>query len=80
MFVARIDKIIQLLAVVDAVFDEDEAVLPHYDGVGGAVDHQELAFELIGLVFEAGQFVALGVFFGCVHVAFAVHDFVILLI
>ena len=38
--VARIDEVIELLAVVDAVLDEDEAVLPHHHGVGGAVDHQ----------------------------------------
>ena len=42
--VAGIDEIVELLAVVDAVLDEDEAVLSHHHGVGGAVDHQELAF------------------------------------
>ena len=76
--VAGIDEIVELLAVVDAVLDEDEAVLPHHHGVGGAVDHQEFAFELVGLVFEAAQLVAFGVLFGSVHVTLAVHDFVIL--
>ncbi len=76
--VAGIDKVVQLLAVVDAVLDEDEAVLPHHHGVGGAVDHQELAFKLVGLVFEAGQLVAFGVFLGRVHVTLTVHDFVVL--
>ncbi len=75
---AGIDEVIELLAVVDAVLDEDEAVLPHHHGVGGAVDHQELAFQLVGLVFEAGQFVAFGVFLGRVHVTLAIHDFVVL--
>ena len=42
--VAGKDEIIQLLAIVDAVLDENEAVLPHHDGVGGAMDHQEFAF------------------------------------
>ena len=42
--VAGIDEIVELLAVVDAVLDEDETVLPHHDGVGGAMDHQEFAF------------------------------------
>ena len=37
--VAGIDEVIQLLAVVDAVLDENEAVLPHHHGVGGAADH-----------------------------------------
>ena len=36
---AGIDEVVQLLAVVDAVLDEDEAVLPHHHGVSGAADH-----------------------------------------
>ena len=76
--VAGIDEIVQLLSVVDAVLDEDEAVLPHHDGIGGAVDHQELAFEFVGLVFQADEFVAFGVLLGRIHVTLAVHDFVVL--
>ena len=37
--VAGIDEIVELLAVMDAVLNEDKAVLPHYHGVGGAVNH-----------------------------------------
>ena len=76
--VAGIYEVIQLLAVVDAVLDEDEAVLPHHHGVGGAVDHQELAFKLVGLVLKAGQLVAFGVLLWCVHVALAVHNLIVL--
>ena len=75
--VARIDEIIQLLAVVDAIFDKDKAVLPHDDRVGGAVNHQEFAFQFVGFVFEAGQLVAFRIFLWGVHVAFAIHDFVV---
>ena len=42
--VAGIDEVVKLFAVVDAVLDKDEAVLPHHHRVGGAVDHQEFAF------------------------------------
>ena len=37
--VAGIDEVVELLAIMDAVFNEDQAVLPHHDGVGGAVNH-----------------------------------------
>ena len=76
--VAGIDEIVELLAVVDAVLDEDEAVLPHHHRVGGAVNHQELAFEFVGLVFEAHQFIAFRVLLGRVHITLAVHDLVVL--
>ena len=75
--VAGIDEVVELLAVVDAVLDEDEAVLPHHHIVGGAVDHQELAFQLVGLVLEAGELVTLGVLLGRVHVTLAVHDLIV---
>ena len=53
MVVSRIDEVIELLAVVDAVLDEDEAVLPHHHRISGAVDHQKFAFQFVGLVFKA---------------------------
>ena len=78
MVMTRIDEIIQLLAVMDAVLDENEAVLPHHHGVGGAVDHQELALEFVGLVLKADQIVAFGILLGRVHVTLTIHDFVVL--
>ena len=76
--VAGIDEVVEQLAVVDAVLHKDKAVLPHHHGIGGAMDHQELAFELVGLVLKAGQFVTFGVLLWSVHVTLAVHDLVVL--
>ena len=76
--VTGIDKVIELLAIVDAVLDEDEAVLPHHHRVGGAVDHQEFAFEFVGLVLEAYQLIAFRVLLRRVHITLTVHDLVVL--
>lgn len=76
--VARIDEVVKQLAVVDAVLHKDQAVLPHHHGIGGAMDHQELAFELVGLVFETGQLVAFRILLRGIHITLAIHDFVVL--
>ncbi len=73
----RINEVIQLFSIVDAVFNEHEAVLPHHDRVGSAMNQEQLAFELVGFVFKTRQLVAFGIFFRCVHVTFAVHDFIV---
>ena len=76
VLVVGIDEIVDELALLDAGLDELDAVLPDDGVVFGAMDDEETTLEVAGLGDEGGGGVAIGVFLGGVHVAFAVHDFV----
>jgi len=77
VWVHRVWEEIHLYPSIDEGFYETEVVLHHYDIVHGAVDEKEVALEVAHVVVQAVFCIAILVFFGTVHVALAVHDFIV---
>ena len=77
VLVARIDEIIGIGIRVHASLEETEAVLPNNHRVYIAVNQQEAAAQVLSLELQVGILIALGVFFRMIHIAFAVHDFIV---
>ena len=75
--VAGIDEEVGMRPLVDAGFQEGVGHLGDTDGIVAAMDDEQAALQVAGLLQEAAVLISLGVALGGVHVALAVHHFVV---
>ena len=76
VLVVWVDKVVDLLEVVDATLDKLQRVLPNDGIVLGAVDDEQMAFEVLGFVEQAVSLLAFWILLRGVHIALAVHNLI----
>ena len=77
MLVARVDEQVGVGAGVYTSFHERQGVLRHASVVMVVMDNQQMTFQLTREVFQVAFLVTFRIGFRCVHIAFAVHHFII---
>ena len=77
VLVARIDEEVRIRAGVDAGFHERKGVLRHAGIVVVVMDNHQMSLQVTRQVFQVALLVPFRVALRSVHVAFAVHHFVI---
>ena len=74
---ARVDKQVRISAGIYTGFHKRQGVLWHAGVVMIVVNNQQVTFQLTGKILQVTFFVAFGLLFWCIHIAFAVHHFII---
>ena len=69
-------EIIDLHIILDALSDQAETVLPYYDRIDRSLSYQQLAFQVLGLVYQTCPAVSFWVVVRMIHVPFSIHDFI----
>lgn len=77
VLVARVDKQVGISAGIYTGFHKRQGVLWHAGIVMIVVNNQQVTFQLTGKILQVTFFVAFRIAFRCVHIAFAVHHFII---